>query len=135
MVNGTPVLDLKTSIERAKIKIDGELYEVLAPEELAVGDRHRVLAAGRRVDELLAKASLSDAEDSELGRIVHELSDRIMVGVPHDLRARLADGHRLDVLSLFFALLLNRSLGAVGMASRLSGESRRPRSNKSKGGT
>ncbi|KKK65964.1 hypothetical protein LCGC14_2968830, partial [marine sediment metagenome] len=85
----TPLLDLKTLVERPTIAIDGELYEILSPDELSIVDCHRFAAWGNRIDALMAKKALTKSEKKELGKILGDLSDKIMAGVPEALRAKL----------------------------------------------
>lgn len=137
-----PILDLNTLVERPKIKIDGEVYEILSPEELSVVDHQRFGIWGRRIDALMAKPKTTAAEQKELAQILGDLTDRILVGVPEELREKLSDTHRLEVAEVFIRLPLQRRLnrlaaaGAAGAAdgAALTGESSPPASSASTAG-
>lgn len=120
----TPVLDLQTLIERPRIAIDGAPYEILSPDEVSVLDHQRLAAWGRRYDALMAQASLSDAERDELARLVRDISDTIMVGVPEAVRARLSDAQRLQVVEVFTALPLQRRLAALAAGAHRQAQDR-----------
>lgn len=129
---GEPVLDLATLIERPTVRIDGEDYGMLSPEEISIVDHQRFAAAGRRLDELMHKQSLSEREEKELRRLVEDLAERILVEVPAKVRARMSEAQQLDVVEVFTGLLLRRKLGAAGAISRLmssTGERPPPGSN------
>ena len=104
----TPLLDLKTLLERPTIAIDGEHYEILSPDELTVVDSHRFAAWGNRIDKLMAKKTLTKAQEKELGQILGDLGDRIMVGVPEALRVKLSDAQRMEVAEVFTKLPLQK---------------------------
>lgn len=108
-----PLLDLKTLVERPTIAIDGELYEILSCDELSIVDCHRFAAWGNRIDALMAKKALTKSEKKELGKILGDLSDRIMVGVPEALCAKLTDSQRMAVAEVFTRLPLQRRLARL----------------------
>ena len=110
----TPLLDLKTLVERPTIAIDGELYEILSPDELSIVDCHRFAAWGNRIDALMAKKALTKSEKKELGKILGDLSDKIMAGVPEALRAKLTDPQRMAVAEVFTRLPLQKRLARLG---------------------
>jgi len=118
----TPLLDLETLIKRPKIAIDGELYEILSPDELTVVDHHRFAAWGKRIDALMAKKDLTKAQEKELGKIVVDLGDRIMVGVPEALRAKLSDAQRMAVAEVFTRLPLQKRLARLAGAEAVLGQ-------------
>lgn len=101
-----PLLDIETLIERPKIRIDGELYEILSPDEISAVDAQRFGAEGRRIDALSGKDSLSDKERKDLTKMLRDISDRVMVGVPEEIREKLSDQHRLQVAEAFILLPL-----------------------------
>ncbi len=98
------LLDLTTLTERPAIAIDGERYEILSPDELSIVDSHRFQQWGLRLDVLMKQPELSDDDADELTGLVRKLSDRIMVGVPDDVRANLTEGQRLQVAEVFTQL-------------------------------
>ena len=117
----TPLLDLKTLVERPTIAIDGELYEILSPDELSIVDCHRFAAWGNRIDALMAKKALTKSEKKELGKILGDLSDRIMVGVPEALRAKLTDPQRMAVAEVFTRLPLQKRLARLAGGTKTDG--------------
>ncbi len=98
------LLDLTTLTERPIIAIDGATYEILTPDELCVYDSHRFQQWGQRLDALMRLPELGDEEADELSGLVCKLSDRIMVGIPDDVRAKLTEGQRLMVAEVFTEL-------------------------------
>ena len=124
-----PLLDLNTLIERPTIKIDGKSYEILSPEQLSILDSQRFERWGRQI-EALAK---DDDKSDELDALVAKVTDKIMVGVPEDVRGELSNGHRMRVLAVFTGLLLGDQVGAAGatlkVMSRSIGANFSPASN------
>jgi len=113
------LLDLKTTTERPKIAIDGELYEILSPDELGIADRGVFAATVRRIAEIMAKESLDDDAKAEAARLLREVADRIMVGVPEAVRAKLNDTQRLQVAEAFTILRPREDRDASKVAARL----------------
>lgn len=114
-----PLLDLNTLIERPTIAIDGERYEILSSDELSLLDTQRFERWGRQI-EALAK---DDDKADELNALVAKVSDRIMVGVPDELRSKLSNAHRLRVIAVFTGLLLGEQLGAAGATLKVMSRS------------
>ncbi len=110
------VLDISTLIERLKITVDGELYEIMSPDELSVLDHHRLEAWGRRLNQLMELDRLDDNEQREASAVLGSISDFIMVGVPEGVRTKLTDAHRLEVSSVFTGLPLRKHLRAMAQA-------------------
>ena len=132
----TPILDLSTLIERPKIVIDGQPYEIMSPDELSVLDHHRLGSQGRRLNELMELDTFAGAEDGELLKLVHDISDFIMVDVPDEVRAKLSDAQRMEISEVFTALPLRKHLTtlaeAMGAAeAKSTGGKRRRASNAS----
>lgn len=107
-----PLLDLNTLIERPTIAIDGKRYEILSPEELSILDSQRFENWGRQIEAL----ARDDDKSDELDALIQTVTDKIMVGVPQDVRAKLSNGHKLKVLAVFTGLLLGDQVGAAGAA-------------------
>ncbi len=122
----TPLLDLKTLVERPTIAIDGELYEILSPDELSIVDCHRFAAWGNRIDALMAKKALTKSEKKELGKILGDLSDKIMAGVPEALRAKLTDPQRMAVAEVFTRLPLQKRLARLAAGGTKTDGSQHP---------
>lgn len=135
-INFKPLIELTTATRRPTIAIDGELYEILSPDELSIVDCHRFAAWGKRIDALMAKDALTKAQKKELGKILGDLSDRIMAGVPEEVRAKLTDAQRMEVAEVFTRLPLQKRLvrltaGAETTADGPNGASSSPDPNDS----
>jgi hypothetical protein len=123
-----PLLDLTTLIERPKIRIDGTLYEILSPDEITVVDVERFAQSGQRI------ASLLDGDGSSnvaaLSAALDEVCDRIMVGVPDDVKAKLSVTQRLAIAEAFTQLQPTAaSSRRVRRAAKSAGAKRSPDSN------
>lgn len=142
---GNVLLDLDTLVVRPKIRIDGEPYEILSPDELPVLTTHMFGIKGNRMDALMAQAELAPAEAKELRGLVLEISDAIMEPIPAKIRKKLSEAHRNAVIQTFGSLLLNKKAGAAAAlmktllpvlaelkgAEQLTGESQSPASSDS----
>ena len=105
-----PLLDLNTLIERPTIKIDGDAYEILSQEELSILDSQRFERWGRKIEEL----ANDDGKADELDALLDTVTEKIMVGVPEDVRSRLTSGHKVRVISVFTGLLLGGRAAMAG---------------------
>jgi hypothetical protein len=98
------LLDLDTFPERKRIRIDGENYEMLSPEELSLMQTSRISKLGKRLEEL----SSGDA-DASLLRDYREVLDGLVQSVLPDIGKgvlkRLSEPHKLDIVEVFTALL------------------------------
>lgn len=128
-----PVLDMQTLVERPTIALNGEEYEILSPQELSVVDYHRFERMGRSIDRLHAKSKLTKKEEERLTGLVAELSDRIMVGVPDEVRASLKDSHRLAVIEAFTNLPLAQTMATLAPPAGGNRKQRRASAKKSIG--
>lgn len=120
------LLDLDTLIDRPRIRIDGTLYEILSPNELSVIDSHRFAVWGRRIDSLNRAGNKADeaiVEDqaAELEALVTKVSQRIAVGVPADVFAKLPGKQRWAIIDVFTALLLRTQLKVAGAMKAATG--------------
>ncbi|MBW8638999.1 hypothetical protein K1W69_17515 [Hoeflea sp. WL0058] len=125
-----PLLDLNTLIERPTIRIDGKAYEILSPEELSILDSQRFERWGRKIEALAKTANENDDDADELTTLIDTVTSKIAIGVPEDVRARLTNAHKDQVISVFTGLLLGGQAAAAGAALRLLiGETSSPVSN------
>lgn len=108
-----PVLDLQTLVERPKIHIDDDEYEILSPQELSVVDHQEFASMGRAMDRLEAKNKLTDKDKARLSDLLTDLSDRIMVDIPDEIRRKLNDNHRLAVIEAFTNLPLAQTVASL----------------------
>lgn len=116
-----PILDLDTLIERPRIAIDGVSYEILSPDEISVIDFQRFAIWGQRIDMLMSEAVAGDApeeSEAELTRLIINLTDRIMVGVPEEVRDKLGEPHRMMIAEAFTRLPLPRWVKAAEGAKK-----------------
>lgn len=108
----TPLLDLETLIERPKITIDGEPYEIVSPDELSVIEIQRLASLGRKLDNLLRQDG--EAQPNQLTKALELLTATIMAPVPADIRGKLSDGHKRAVIEVFTMLSLGRKMQLAG---------------------
>jgi len=133
----TPVLDLATLVERPTIAIDGCRYEILSHDELTAVDLHLFEAAGRRIEALMGSEELPEADQEALRRLIVKTSERVMVGVPPEVAAKLSDTQRLAVLEVFTqlpALKVATKMMATGAAATGAKSAGKGRRGKSTGG-
>ena len=125
-----PLLDLNKLVERPRIAIDGQLYDLAAPAELSVIDRHRVTSKCRRFEHLMQKDQLDELEEIELDAQLRGASEIVLKHVPHDVIDKLNDDQLLQVLEVFSMLSLrNRLKSAAAAIGNRTGESLSPGSN------
>lgn len=119
-----PVLDLDTLIERAPVRIDGKLYEMLNPAELSILDLHRFGAAGVELASLKGAGAAGDWSDEQMRSISATLDRmvRIILRAPDEVHAKLTDVHRFRVVNAFNGLTLNASPGAVVSEAQPAGD-------------
>ncbi len=129
------LLDLTTLTERPVIAINRKRYEILSPDEMCIVDYHRFQQWGIRIDEMMKLAELGDDQADELSGLVRKLTDRIMVGVPDDVRAKLTESQRLLVAQVFTELSPQTTLKRKKKASRSTGAKRQRGSNGSTAAT
>lgn len=114
-----PLLDLTTLITRPTIKIDGEIFEILSPDEVSIIDSHRFGLWGRRI-QALADLEGEDAE-KELAELVSKVARKVAVGVPDEAFAKLPGAHRQAISDVFTGLLLRNRLGVAGAIAKAAG--------------
>lgn len=108
-----PLLDLDTVIIRPAITLDGERYEIIAPDELPLETSHLMAAKGRRMQQLQTASELNRDQAGELRAIVRQLANIVMAPVPEAVREKLGDAQRLQVIEAFTALLLKRRMASA----------------------
>lgn len=97
------LLDLSTLTERKQITIDGVAFEMRDPDEFSILDNHRFARMGKRLDALMNKDALSEAEEKELADTLDRLAQKIL-DAPDSVHARLRDNHRLQIIRTFTQL-------------------------------
>lgn len=113
------LLDLNTLIDRPKIAVDGELYEILSPDELTVLDTQRFENWGREIQAL----GQDEKRETEFQALIDKVARRIMVGVPDAVAAKLSTSHQLRVIAVFTGLLLGDQVAAAGAALKAMNQS------------
>jgi len=131
-----PVLEITTLVERPEVIIDKTPYEILSPDELPIVTLTRFGRWGNKINELSTKDRLTTADKKRLTKLLYDLTDAIMVGVPDDVRAKLSDQHRLSIAETFTMLQLTKKLQTLAStgANPTGGQSQ-PGSNGSTAGT
>jgi hypothetical protein len=114
-----PLLDLTTLITRPTIKVDGEIFEILSPDEVSITDSHRFGMWGRRIH------ALNDMEgeeaEKELTALVSMVARKAAVGMPDEVFAKLPGAHRQAISDVFTGLLLRNRLGVAGAIAKAAG--------------
>lgn len=103
-----PLLTLSTLIDRHFVTIDGVNYDLRNADELSIVELDRMTRQSARFDQLFAQQIRSEEESAEYEAILHGLCNTILEA-PDDVRAKLKDGQRADIVVAFTALSL-RSL-------------------------
>lgn len=120
------ILKLETGLKRPVIEIDGETFEILAPEEPSIADSHRMGVLGQELDGLLSKKKLTKEKKERLAKLLRTVSDWIMVGVPPEVRVTLKDAHRIQIIETFTALPLAQTVKKLAEAGGLLGQNAQP---------
>ena len=107
------ILEIRTLIERPTILIDEKLYEILSPQELSIVDSQRFTLWGERM-----KALSADGDDDGLEALITDIAGRIMVGVPAAVADKLSGVHKLAVVEVFTALLLQHKMAVAGAITK-----------------
>lgn len=106
------VLDLDALTEAPQVRIDGQLYDLRTKGEFSPLDAHRFKKLGGRMDALVSKEDLSDAEESELEGITARIC-RDVIDAPEDVLAKLRDSQRMRIISTFVETLSETSQPAA----------------------
>ncbi len=94
------LLEITTEIQRCSVTIDGQSYEVISVDELAIADYHRFGRKGLRIDFLMGKDTPTDEELAEVSKILDELC-RAVLQAPDEVHRKLTEGHRLSLVKVF----------------------------------
>lgn len=107
-----PLLDLSSLIERPKITIDDEPWEITAPEELSVIDTQRLASLGRKLDNL--RMQDGEAQAKQLTDTLEAIVALVMAPVPAKVRAKLSDAQKVAVIEVFTMLSYARKAQLAG---------------------
>lgn len=122
------LLDLTTLIEQPTISIDGVQYEILHPDQLSIVDAHHLQSMALRIEKITKQPDIDDDGAADLSAMVIDLSDRIMIGVPPEIRAKLTEAQRLVVAEVFMTIPRAQS-----RATRRKAKAAKPKANRSVG--
>jgi hypothetical protein len=126
-----PILDLDTLVERAPVRIDGQLYEMLNPAELSILDLHRFGAAGAELANL--REIGADPTDEQMNAVSETLRRmvRMILRAPDEVLDRLTDVHRFRVVQAFNGLTLSGPADGVSEPEAVAAQPSQPTSEKS----
>jgi len=97
------MFNLDELVEGPTVSIDGQAYPLAGPHALSPLEMYRNLKAARRLQALIDKAELTEAEEAELGQIPDQVC-RAVLDAPDAVHARLTDRQRMKVIELFSTL-------------------------------
>lgn len=110
-------LDLTTLVERPKVRIDGELFELRHPDELSIVEQLRLEKMSQRavhlIDEMRAAAEGPSEEQQQELAAVMDKTCRLVLVAPDSVHAKLREPHR-SAISRAFSVLQRASLRAAG---------------------
>lgn len=100
--NPQSILDLTTETSaRRNVRIDGQLYEIVNPDELSIAQQARLETFARMIRECVAGEESDEATDIKMERDAGVLIDAVLKA-PSDIKARLTSLHRLRILNAVF---------------------------------
>jgi hypothetical protein len=122
-LNDQPVLDIDTlTPPRPFVRIktpdnrDGELYEMLTPDELGVEEEQQLKSELREYSRLMESDKLNKAQRQRLVTVLDQLVTEMLPGAPAEVRALLSDRKRQKVVAHFTGALFaedNQSIAAA----------------------
>ncbi len=100
--NPQSILDLSTdSSARRSVRIDGQLYEIVNPDELSIAKQARLETFARLLRDLVAGGDIDEADESRMEADAETLINAVLKAPP-DIKARLSSLHRLRILNAVF---------------------------------
>lgn len=106
-----PILDIDTLIERPAIAIDGRRFELLSPAELSLRQSHQFGIWARRMEALQASEEIEVSD--ELGEIIDNITELVVVDLLDEVLAKLKDEQKLAIAQVFTGLLLRSRMGVA----------------------
>lgn len=106
-----PLLKLDTLVQRNFILIDQKPFDLVNAEELSLFDRHRLIRACTRMQEIEALPERTPDIEAEYTGLL-DFVVRIILLAPPELHQRLERAHR-EAISLTFSALLLMPLGTA----------------------
>jgi hypothetical protein len=95
------ILDLSTLVERPTVRIDGVEYTMSVPEDLGLRDLTTVERLRNRVNKVMAKEDVTDADVETVARALETMVRIILPELPGEVLARLSDVKRLAIVNAF----------------------------------
>lgn len=115
----TPLLDLDNLVDSQYVAIDGKSYSMRNQDEVSPLEAHRFKKWGARLDTLINKDDLTEAEEAELEDIPKRLC-RQVINAPADVIEALQDWQRMKILATFTKLLqADKQAGATALIDRV----------------
>lgn len=108
-------------IKRNHIVIDGEKYEIYAPDELSIVECQEITYAGAQIGELQTKNTAK--ANKRLTGLIDDVARRAFVSIPDEVFDKLSGFQRMQIVSVFTGLLLGRATGLAGAAAQAVKES------------
>lgn len=108
-------------IKRNYITIDGENYEIYAPDELSIVECQEITHAGAKIGELQIKHTAK--ANKQLTELIDDVARRAFVSIPDEVFDDLSGFQRMQIVSVFTGLLLGRATGLAGAAAQAVKES------------
>lgn len=106
-----PVLDLSTIVTRPKIRIDGQLYELRASDEMPWLEFRKHAGTFREAATLLSgvKGAPTPKQRARLKVILPKLVALLVLDLPRPVLARLQMEQQLQIVATFSDLLLAKN--------------------------
>lgn len=114
-----PILKVETLVERPQVEIDGNMYEILSPDELSLFQSQKIGSLGRKLDRYLKADELNDTGQKQLDFTLQGLVEIIMAPVPIEVRAKLNQAQLHSVIEAFTWLSLARKTKLAGAISNV----------------
>ncbi|OLF81279.1 hypothetical protein AWH62_00975 [Maricaulis sp. W15] len=103
-------------IKRDFIRINGEGFEIYAPDELSVEACQEITRDGALIGELSAKHD--KASHKKMAKLIDEVAHRAFVEIPDEVFDKIPGFQRMQIVSVFTGLLLRQATGLAGATAR-----------------
>jgi len=106
-----PSLDISTLVERPRVIIDGESFDMRHPDEFSLVEQLRLMRQARRLVELVhaltsdqsTDPTVIEAREREYDAIVNNTCRAVLLA-PDDIHAKLREEHRVAISRAFTRL-------------------------------
>jgi len=127
------LLDLSTIHERPKIRIDGDLYEMLTSDDFGIVDIADFKAVGKAADKLQS-GDLDRPEAEKLAKLVDEMIEKIVLDIPAEVLGKLTFTQKMKIIEVFSDAVTGEK-EETGTDEKSTGENTSPASNDSTAAT